>query len=71
MIESCDIVALANVHRSYSYYTKSRVYRHNRMSAVPVEFHRNLAHAQTVETRPFSPLRLRPGNEASLACALQ
>ena len=42
----------------------SRVYKHNRTSTVPVEFHRSLAHAQTVETRPFSPRRLGPGNEA-------
>ena len=42
-----------------------RVYKHvNQMSTLPVEFHRHLAHAQTVETRPFSPPCLRPGNEA-------
>ena len=34
---------------------------------VPVEFHRYLTHVQAVETRPFSPLHLGPGNEASLA----
>ena len=29
------------------------MYKHNRTSTVPVEFHRYLAHAQTVETRPL------------------
>ena len=40
-----------------------RVYKLNRTSTVPVEFHRYLAHKQTVETRPFSPHCLGPGNE--------
>ena len=35
-------------------------------STVPVEFHRYLAHAQTVETRPFSPRSLGPGNKANV-----
>ena len=43
----------------------SQVYKHNRTSTVPVEFHRSLAHVQTVETRPFSPHRLGAGNEAN------
>ena len=38
----------------------------NRTSTVPVEFHRDEAHAQTVETRPFSPPLLGLGNEATV-----
>ena len=42
------------------------VQTYNQTSAVPVEFHWDLVHAQTVETRPFSPPRLGPGNEAKV-----
>ena len=54
------------MHGTSYYALMFQVYRHNQMSMVPVEFHRDLARAQTVETRPFSPRRLGPGNKASM-----
>ena len=40
------------------------LFHRNRTFTVPVEFHHDYAHTQTVETKLFSPPSLGPGNEA-------